>query len=109
MEFTQPLGVGLGLAVRINNQYSHTVCTGRCTDAYATINDMREISWNTSYLLSNIYAGIGEIMGTGYCVDDMQMMQTVELQLVTSRGSCTKQLHKSIAQTNHTKRLHKTR
>ena len=41
----QPLEVGLGLAVRINNQYSHPVCTGRYTDAYTTINDMREISW----------------------------------------------------------------
>ena len=45
VEFTQPVGVGLGLAVRINNQYSHPVCTGRCTDAYTTINDMQEISW----------------------------------------------------------------
>ena len=45
VELTQPLGVGLGLAVRINNQYSHPVCTGRCTDAYMTINNMREISW----------------------------------------------------------------
>ena len=44
VEFTQPLGVGLGLAVRINNQYSHPVCTGRRTDDYSTINDMREIS-----------------------------------------------------------------
>ena len=39
VEFTQPLGVGLGLAVRINNQYSHPVCTGRRTDDYMTIND----------------------------------------------------------------------
>ena len=44
VEFKQPLGVGLGLAVRINNQYSHPVCMGRCTDAYRTINDTREIS-----------------------------------------------------------------
>ena len=84
MEFTQPLGVGLGLAVRINNQYSHPVCMGRCTDAYTTINDMQEISWNTGYLLGNIYMGIGEILGMGYCVDDVQMMQTVKLQLMTS-------------------------
>ena len=84
MEFTQPLWVGLGLAVRINNQYSHPVCVGQCTDAYATINDMQEISWNTSYLLGNIYTGIGGITGTGYHVDDVQMMQTVESQLMTS-------------------------
>ena len=44
VEFTQPLGVGLGLAVRINNQYSHPVCTGRHTDDYTTINNTREIS-----------------------------------------------------------------
>ena len=45
VEFTQPLGVGLGLAVRINNQYSHPVFTGRCTDNFTTINNTREISW----------------------------------------------------------------
>ena len=50
MEFTQPLGVGLGLAVRINNQYSHPVCMGRCTDAFATINDTQEISWENRLL-----------------------------------------------------------
>ena len=44
VEFTQPLGVGLGSAVRINNQYSHPVCTGRRTDTYTTINDTWEIS-----------------------------------------------------------------
>ena len=59
-------------------------------DAYATINDMREISGKTGYLLGNIHAGIGEIMGTGYCVDDVQMMQAVESQLMTSHGSLTK-------------------
>ena len=45
VELTQPLGVGQGLAVRINNQYSHPVCTGRHTDDFTTINDTREISW----------------------------------------------------------------
>ena len=90
VEFTQPLQVGLGLAVRINNQYSHSVCMGRCTDAYATINNMQEISRNTSYLLGNVDAGIGEFMGMGYCVDNVQMMQTAETQLMTSCGSRTK-------------------
>ena len=90
MEITQPLGVRLGLADRINIQYCHPVCMGRHTDAYATINDMWGISWNTGYLLRNVYAGIGEIVGTGYCVDDMQMMQTVESQLMMSQGSHTK-------------------
>ena len=93
MDFTQPLGVELGLVVRINNQYSHPVCTERCMDAYATINDMWEISWNTSYLLGNIYAGIGEFVGMGYHVDDMQTRPPVELQLMMSHGSHTKQSH----------------
>ena len=44
VEFTQPLGVGLGLAVGINTQYSHPVCTGTRTDDYMTINDTWEIS-----------------------------------------------------------------
>ena len=43
VEFTQPLWVGLGLAVRINNQYSHPVCTGRRSGAYMTINNTWEI------------------------------------------------------------------
>ena len=59
-------------------------------DAYATINDMQEISWKTSYLLGKVYTGIGEIMGMGYHVDKKQMMQTVKLQLMMSQGSRTK-------------------
>ena len=47
--------------------------------------------------------GIQEFAGTGYCVNDVQMMQTIKLQLMMSHGSCTKRLHKSIAQINHTK------
>ena len=73
VEFTQPLGVGLGLAVRINNQYSHPVCTGRCMDAYTTINSTWEIS--QSYLLGNVDAGIQEFTGMGYHVNNVQMMQ----------------------------------
>ena len=41
VEFTQPLGVGLGLVPRINNQYSHPVCTGMHTDTHATIKNMQ--------------------------------------------------------------------
>ena len=63
---------------------------GRHTDAYTTINDMQEISWKTGYLLANIHVGIRELVGTGYHVDDMQTMQTVESQLIMSHGSCTK-------------------
>ena len=108
MEFTQPLGVGLGLAVRINNQYSHPVCMGRHTDTYTTINDMQEISQNTGCLLGNIDMWMGEFVGMGYHVDDVQMMQTAESQLMMSHGSHTKRLHKSIMQINHTNKSHKT-
>ena len=51
---------------------------------------MWEISWNTGYLLGNVYAGIGEIAGTGYCVNDKQTMQTDESQLMMSQGNHTK-------------------
>ena len=44
-------------------------------DAYATINDMWEISWNTGYLLSNIYMGIGEIAGMGYDTIPTKMVE----------------------------------
>ena len=44
----------------------------------------------TGYVLGNVDAGIGEFMGMGYCVDDMQTTQTIELQLMTSCGSRTK-------------------
>ena len=37
-----------------------------------------------------INAGIGEIVGSGYHVYDMQMMKTDESQLMVSRGSHTK-------------------
>ena len=97
MEFTQPLGVGLGLAVRINNQYSHPVCMGRCTDAYATINDTK-YHGKTGYLLGNVDMGIWEFTGMGYHVDDMQMMRTDMSQMMMSCGSHTNQLHKQIAQ-----------
>ena len=99
MEFTQHLGVGLGLAVRINNQYSHPVCMGRCTDAYTTINDTQEISrenWllTWEHLCGNVDAGIQEFVGTGYLVDNVQMTRTDELQMMTSHGSRTSQSHK---------------
>ena len=57
----------------------------------------------TSYLLGNVDAGIWEFTGMGYHVDDVQMMQTDELQMMMSCGSRTSQSHKSIAQVNHTK------
>ena len=94
MEFTQPLGVGLGLVVRINNQYSHPVCTGRCTDTYMTINDTWEISWETTYLLRNVDVGIQEFVGMGYHVDDGQTTWTDELQMMMSCQSHTSQSDK---------------
>ena len=69
----------------------------------------RKYHRKTDYLLRNVDAGIGEFVGTGYHVDDMQAMQTLKLQLMMSDGSCTKQLHKFIAQTNCTKQSCKTR
>ena len=57
----------------------------------------------TSYLLGHVDMGIREFAGMGYCVDDVQTMQTDELQMMTSCGSCTNESHKSIAQMNHTK------
>ena len=53
--------VGLGLAVRINIQYSDPVCMGRRTDTYTAINDTQEISQNIAYLLGNVHAGIWEL------------------------------------------------
>ena len=103
MEFTQPLGVGLGLAVRINNQYSHPVCMGRRTDDYTTINDMREISRETGYLLRNVGTRTQEFVGMGNHVNEGQMRWTDKLQMMTSHRGCTSQSHKRIAQTNYTK------
>ena len=70
---------------------------------------MWEISRKTSYLLGNIYLGIGEIMGTGHCVNDKQTKQTVESQLMMSQRSCTQndctnQLQKLITQDKMTSR-----
>ena len=64
----------------------------------------RKYHGETSYLLGNIDAGIGEFAQTGYCVDDVQMTQTIELKLMISCGSHTKRLHKSIAQQNGRRR-----
>ena len=63
----------------------------------------RKYHGKTGYLLGNIDVGIWKFAGTGYCVDDMQMMWIDESQMMTSRGSHTNQSHKSIAQMNHTK------
>ena len=109
MEFTQPLGVGLGLAVRINNQYSHPYVweDTQTLTQQSTIHG--EDNGKTGYLLRNIDTGIREFAGTGYHVEDVQTTQTDESQMMTSRGSCTSQSHKSITQMNCTKQSQKTR
>ena len=58
---------------------------------------------NTRYLLRNVDAGNRGFTGTGYHVDNVQMIRTDESQMRTSRQSHTSQLHKRIAQTNCTK------
>ena len=63
----------------------------------------RKYHRKTGYLLGNVDMGIQEFAGMGYHVDDVQMMQTDKSQMMTSCGSHTSQLHKSIAQTNCTK------
>ena len=74
-------------------------------DTYATINDMQEISRNTSYLLGNVYARIGENCGNrilcGQCADDADSQVAVDDIMGKS--------HKMIAQINRTNQLHKTR
>ena len=51
-------------------------------DAYTTINNTQEISRSTSYFLGNIDMGIGEFTGMGYRVNNVQMIQTIMLQLM---------------------------
>ena len=43
-------------------------------NTYATINDMQEISWKTGYLLGNVDMGIRGFTGTGYRMDDVEML-----------------------------------
>ena len=102
MEFAQPLGVGLGLVVRINNQYSHPVCTGRRTDAYMTINHTWEMSWEYWLLTRERQHGNQGICGNGKLCEQRadNMDRRVADDDVTS-GS-----HKSITQTNHTNESH---
>ena len=103
MEFTQPLGVGLGLAVRINNQYSYPVCTGRHTEDYTTINDTWKIyHGNTGYLLGNVDSGTQEFTGMGNHVNEGQRGLTDESQMMTSCQGRTSESHKQITQMNCT-------
>ena len=51
---------------------------------------MQEISWSTIYLLSNIYAGSGEMHECENCADDIQARQIDKLQCMMSQMSCTR-------------------
>ena len=63
----------------------------------------RKYHGKTGYLLGNVDTGIQEFAGTGYCVNDMQMMQNhVTVDDITWKS------HRMIAQMNHTNELHKT-
>ena len=103
MELTQPLEDGLGLVVRINNQYSHPVCIGRCTDTYTTINNMWEISWENQLLTQECRCRYCEIFRNrilcGRHADDANNRVIVD--------DITWKSHKTIAQINHTNKLNK--
>ena len=103
MEFTQPLGVGLGLRLELT---TNTVTQYVREDAQtftqqSTIHG--KYHGNTVYLLRNVNMGTQEYAGMGYHVDDRQTTQTDKSQMMTSCQSCTSQSHKRIAQMNCTK------
>ena len=50
----------------------------------------RKYHGKTGYLLGNVDTGMGEYVGTGYHVDDMQTKLTDKSQLMMSCGSHTK-------------------
>ena len=98
MKFTQPLGVGLGLAVRINNQYSKNKQT---IIQQSTI--CGKYHGITSYLLGNIDAGTQEFAGKGNRVNKGQTRRTDESQMMMSRQGRTSESHKRITQMYRTK------
>ena len=63
----------------------------------------RKYHGNTSYLLGNVDTGTQEFTGMGNHVDNGQTTRTDESQMMTSHWGRTSQLHKRIAQMNHTK------
>ena len=67
----------------------------------------RKYHGKTGYLLGNIDMVIQKFAGMGYHMNNMQMMQTDKSQMMTSRGSRTSQLHKPVAPTIRTNKLHK--
>ena len=103
MEFTQPLGVGLGLVVRINNQYSTQYVWEDAQTPTRQSSIRGKYHGNTGYLLGNLDVGTQEFTGMGNHVNDRQMRQTDELPMMMSRCDRTSQSHKQIEQMNHTK------
>ena len=103
MEFTQPLGLDRDYWLELT---TNTV-TQYVREDTQTIMPQSMIHGkyhgNTGYLLGNVDVGTQEFAGMGYCVDDGQTTWTDESQMMTSCGSHTSQLHKSITQTNCTK------
>ena len=79
MEFTQPLGVGLGLVLGLNPQDSHPVCIRAQSHMHATINGTWENSWESSNSNGIWYSGIIKTWELVKCVNDVQMRQTDEL------------------------------
>ena len=63
----------------------------------------RKYHGNTGYLLGIVDVGTQEFVGMGNRLDDRQMTWTDELRMMMSHWGHTSQLHKRIAQTNHTK------
>ena len=100
MEFTQRLGVGLGLAVGINPHYSHPVFTDN-----AQICTQQSMRHRKTCGIPVTYSGMlmqdQEHVGNENHADDMQMRQTDKSWWMMSQTSHTKQSHKSVAQLNH--------
>ena len=65
----------------------------------------RKYHRKTGYLVGNVDMGIQEFTGMGYHVDNVQAMGTDKSQMMTSRGSRTSQLHKSITQITQNKMM----
>ena len=102
MELTQPLGVGLGLVVRINNQYSHPVFMGQCLNIYATINECRKfcrVLFAYSVMFTWDQENAGMLKPCGRCAEKADRQVAVY--------DITNESHKMMAQINHTNQLHK--
>ena len=75
MELTQPLRVGLGLAVGLNFQYSHPVCTTTKLECLCKINDSQEFMGISS--VGNSLKGVKQ--HTGNFSMGMAEVQTLQM------------------------------